>query len=67
MDLKTYQAAKIQSFFNLGLKFAVTGDQLAVTGLSQFPVEDRKGLQELIRNHKSEIMAEMVRRIFKNA
>jgi hypothetical protein len=61
MDLKTYQAAKIPSFFSLGLKFAVNEDQLSVTGLDQFPPEDRPGLHELIINHKSEIVAEVVK------
>lgn len=61
MDLKTYQAAKIQSFFNLGLKFAVTGDQLSVKGFNQYPPDDRAGLQDGIRGHKKEIIAEVVR------
>lgn len=61
MDLKTYQAAKIQSFFNLGLKFSVTRDQLSVTGFNQYPPDDRAGLQESIKRNKSEIMADVVR------
>ena len=60
MDLKTYQAAKIQSFFNLGLKFSVTGDQLAVAGFNQYPPDDRAGLQESIRMNKSKIMEKVI-------
>jgi 2-polyprenyl-6-methoxyphenol hydroxylase-like FAD-dependent oxidoreductase len=58
MNLQAYQAAKIQSFFDLGLTFSVSGEQLAVNGLSQFPAEDQAMIQTGIRDHKSEIMAE---------
>jgi len=52
---------KILSFFNLGLKFSVTGDQLAVSGFKLFAPNYRPGLQESIRRHKSGIMAEVKR------
>jgi ferritin-like metal-binding protein YciE len=52
---------KIQSFFNLGLTFAATGDQLAVTGFNQYPADDRAWTQDGIRQNKAEIMAEVRR------
>lgn len=61
MDFQAYQKARIQSYFSLGLTFSVNGDQLAVNGLSQFPADDRQWIQDGIRRHKSEIMAEVTR------
>jgi hypothetical protein len=61
MDAAVYQKATIQSFFNLGLTFSATGDQLAVTGFNQYPAEDRAWIQNGISQNKAEIMAEVRR------
>ena len=61
MDLQTYQKAKIQSFFNIGLKFSVDGDQLAVTGFKNIPPGHREPIQERIKRNKKEIMTEVLK------